>query len=87
MVDEVHFALFSMYLDKSPRPDGLTRGFYQEYWDILKREVVSLCNAVVSNGVLLSGLNNTHIALIPKVRYPAWVTCAILHSVMCFIEF
>ncbi|XP_019163573.1 PREDICTED: uncharacterized protein LOC109159918 [Ipomoea nil] len=57
-----------MYPDKSPGPDGLTPGFYQQYWDILKGEVVSLCNAVVSSGALPNDLNNTHIALIPKVK-------------------
>lgn len=45
-VDEkkVKSALFSMHQDKSPGPDGMTSGFYQRCWNIVKKDVVAVVN-------------------------------------------
>lgn len=39
---EVKQALFHMHPDKSPRPDGMSFGFYQHYWSIIKGDIISL---------------------------------------------
>lgn len=33
-----------MHADKSPRPDGMTPGFYQKYWGIVRADVVNKVN-------------------------------------------
>ena len=42
-VDEVKAAVFSMYPEKSPGPDGMNPIFYQKYWSIVGGDVVHLC--------------------------------------------
>lgn len=34
-LEEVKMAIFNMYPDKSPGPDGLSPRFYQSFWDIM----------------------------------------------------
>ncbi|KAK6141663.1 hypothetical protein DH2020_024605 [Rehmannia glutinosa] len=40
---EIKEALFSMFPDKAPGPDGMNPAFYQKFWDITGPEVVSSC--------------------------------------------
>lgn len=67
---EVQKALFEMHPDKSPGTDGMSPGFYQNYWDILGNDVVLFCDQFVQSGVLPKGINQTHIVLIPKKSKP-----------------
>lgn len=47
---EVKTALFRMYPDKSPGPNGMTPGFYQKCWNIVKVEVISLVKHFFQTG-------------------------------------
>lgn len=39
---EVKAALFHMHPDKSPGPDGISPGFFQKCWNIIKRDIVDI---------------------------------------------
>lgn len=68
--EEVRKALFQMNLDKAPGPDGMTPGFYQQYWQTVGRDIVSLVRNFFSTGMLSEELNATNIVLIPKKKTP-----------------
>lgn len=68
--EEVKRALFQMNPDKAPRPDGMTPGFYQQYWKIVGQDILKLVRNFFSSGVLLDDLNATNIVLIPKKKCP-----------------
>ena len=49
-------------------------GFYQEQWELVGKEV---CDAILNffhTSCFDKGINFTHIALIPKLKYPTRVT-------------
>ena len=56
--------VFSMHPDKSPGPDRMKPGFYQDYWDIVGGHVIDACLKVLNDGVLPAAWNGTHIVLI-----------------------
>ncbi|XP_074336615.1 uncharacterized protein LOC141673774 [Apium graveolens] len=72
--EEVKKALFEMYPEKSPRPDGLNPGFYQAYWEVVGRDMVEFCQKYFAIGDLPAGVNNTLVCLIPKVTQPQQMT-------------
>lgn len=74
MAEEVHNAVFSMYPEKSPGLDGLNPAFFQTYWSIVGRDVVRFCQYYMSSGELPSGINQTLVCLIPKVKVPKEMT-------------
>lgn len=41
--EEVKNAVFAMHSDKAPGVDGLNPGFYQAYWEIVRRDVIEFC--------------------------------------------
>lgn len=47
--------------------NGLTALFYKQYWPIVKQDVVDMVQNVFRSEFILSKLNHTNIALIPKV--------------------
>lgn len=60
--------------DKSPVPDGYTAKFFKSAWSIVGKEVCLAVREVFVNGQLLKEINNTVIALIPKVSIPDKIT-------------
>lgn len=72
--NKVKAALFSMDPDKSPAPDGMTPGFYQRCWNIVKVEVVSLVRQFFQTRLVDSHLHATNIALISKKTNPQFMT-------------
>jgi hypothetical protein len=55
-----------MNRDGAPGPDGFGAGFFQEYWEIIKSEVIAATTQFFSSGWLLPGFNSNTIVLIPK---------------------
>ena len=72
--EEVWFALKQMHPTKAPRPDGMSPIFFKHYWDIVGPEVVKCVLTALNLGIMPSGLNETHICLIPKVKSPQKIT-------------
>jgi hypothetical protein len=68
--DEVKLALFQMAPSKAPGVDGFTAGFFQRHWDLLKQDIVQAFLDFLNGGVLPTGMNDTSITLIPKVKHP-----------------
>lgn len=63
---EARISLFDMYPNKSPGPDGMSRGFYQHFWEVVGPEVVSFVRRFIEICHFPTSVNRTHIMLIPK---------------------
>uniref|UniRef100_A0A803PV25 Reverse transcriptase domain-containing protein n=1 Tax=Cannabis sativa TaxID=3483 RepID=A0A803PV25_CANSA len=68
--EEVIRAVKEMNPTKAPGADGLPALFYQKFWSKLKVDVVAVSLNVLNNGADLQCLNDTVVALIPKVDKP-----------------
>ena len=68
--EEVKRALFQMSPSKSPGSDGITALFFQKLWNIVGTDVIDAVLDFLSCGKMLSSINFTHIALVPKVKSP-----------------
>ncbi|KAH7850666.1 hypothetical protein Vadar_001235 [Vaccinium darrowii] len=55
---------------KAPKPDGMTMGFYQKYWDVVGEDVTKAVQHFIQTGYILKSFNHTRIVLIPKVKTP-----------------
>lgn len=67
---EIKDVLWSLKANKAPRPDGYSAGFFKCSWDIVGKEVTQAIRTFFEFGKLLSEVNSTIIALIPKVPKP-----------------
>lgn len=65
---EVKNALFHMHPDKSPGPDGMTPGFYQNFWHIVGKDIVEIIKRFSATGHIENQLQGTNIVLIPKKK-------------------
>lgn len=63
---EVKSALFHMHPDKSASPDGMSPGFYQIFWNVIKTDMVNVVRLFFETGEVDKHLVSTNIALIPK---------------------
>lgn len=68
--DEIADALFQIGPLKAPGPDGFPARFFQRNWAVLKKEVTTVVRNFFLQGVMLAGVNDTSIVLIPKVSKP-----------------
>ncbi|XP_019160490.1 PREDICTED: uncharacterized protein LOC109157064 [Ipomoea nil] len=71
---EVKTALFSMYPDKAPGPDGMNPGFYQHFCDVVGTDVSSYILNCLNTCSMPDKLNETNIILIPKKKTPEMVS-------------
>lgn len=55
---------------KVPGSDGLPTFFSQTFWEVVKDDIVRMIRSCFARGFLLKELNNTEIAIIPKVESP-----------------
>ena len=67
---EVRKALQQMHPIKAPSPDGMSLISYQKYWEVVGDNVIKCVLQSLNSGCMPSGLNETYICLIPKVRCP-----------------
>ena len=68
--EEVKSALWSMKAFKAPGPDGLHAGFFQFFWPTVGASVVQEVQKIFSEKRVPRYLNETLIALIPKIQGP-----------------
>ncbi|CAL9019993.1 unnamed protein product, partial [Prunus brigantina] len=71
---EIKDAAMQMGSLKAPGPDGYHGIFYQQYWDIIHREVQGIVKDFFAESCNPTTLNSTNIVLIPKVPNPESVT-------------
>jgi hypothetical protein len=67
---EVKEAVLDCDSFKSPRPDGVNFGFFKDFWDDMKGDVMRFISEFHPNGKLTKGLNSTFIAPIATVDIP-----------------
>nr|GEU89847.1 RNA-directed DNA polymerase, eukaryota, reverse transcriptase zinc-binding domain protein [Tanacetum cinerariifolium] len=65
--EEIKRAVWDCGIDKAPRPDSFTFGFYRRYWDIIGNDVVDAVKWFFLHGEIPKGGNSSFITLIPKV--------------------
>ena len=70
LVEEVKQAVWDCDSFKSPRPDGVNLGFIKDFWPELQEDFMRIISDFHRNGKLSKGINNTFIALIPKIESP-----------------
>ena len=65
--EEVRKAVFQMEHNKAPGPDGFPAEFYQNFWDIIKLDLLALFGALHAGQLELFRLNFGEIILLPKI--------------------
>jgi mannosylglycoprotein endo-beta-mannosidase len=66
--EEVRKAVFQMEHNKAPGPDGFPAEFYQNFWDIIKVDLMGLFAHLHSGQLELFRINFGEIILLPKVN-------------------
>lgn len=72
--EEFTAAIYQMEPNKAPGPDGFNPGFYQRFWDSHGAEMFEACCGWLERGYFPVALNDTNIALLPKVDTPTLMT-------------
>ena len=67
---EIKHDVWSLKAFKSPRLDGLHARFYQIFWLVVGRSVTEEIKNIFRDRKIPLTLNQTHIALIPKIKGP-----------------
>ena len=62
---EIKAGVFGCARDKSQGPDGFSVAFYQDFWEILKDDLLSVFTEFWNSGVINNMTNETHLCLIP----------------------
>ena len=62
--------IFQLGSHKALGPDGIPTFFYQQYWEVVKIDVVNTIQAFFHLGSLFKPLNHTFLTLIPKTPFP-----------------
>ena len=63
---ELEKVVFNMKKGKAPGPDGFPIEFFQEFWEIIKFDLLEVVQESHRNKQMLKSLNSTFLALIPK---------------------
>jgi hypothetical protein len=66
--DEVKRAFFQMEHNKAPAPDGFPAEFYQNFWEVIKTDLLDLFGFLHAGQLDLFRLNFGGIILLPKVN-------------------
>ncbi|GAU43299.1 hypothetical protein TSUD_389980 [Trifolium subterraneum] len=70
LLEEIKTAIWDCDSFKSPGPAGVNLGFFKDFWEVLKIDLLNFFSEFHRQGILSKGLNSTFIALIPKVESP-----------------
>jgi hypothetical protein len=65
-LEEIREAVFGSYADGAPGPDGLSFMFYQNFWDIVKFDLLEMFDDWFEDRLDIYRLNFAMITLIPK---------------------
>ena len=65
-LEELEGVVFNMKKGKAPGPDGFPMDFLQDFWDIIKFDLLVVVHESQHNKQMLRALNATFLALIPK---------------------
>lgn len=65
--EEVLEGLKDCNKEKAPGPDGFPMGFLQDFWPVIKKNVMKLFEDFHRTGKFLKSINSTFIVIIPKV--------------------
>ena len=66
--EEVRAAMFQMEHNKAPGPDGFPAEFYQNFWDIIKADLLELFKCLHADQLDLFRLNYGEIVSLPKIK-------------------
>ena len=66
LLPELEKIVFNMKKGKAPGPDGFPIEFFQEFWEIIKYDLLDVVQESYRNKQMLKSLNSTFLALIPK---------------------
>jgi hypothetical protein len=58
--------MFQIGLMKAPGPDGYLARFFQQNWDIIKKQIINAVKDFFSSRIMPAGINDIAIVLIPK---------------------
>lgn len=65
-LEELEAIVFQMKKGKAPRPDGFPIEFFQEFWGIIKVDLLEVVWESYTNKQMLKVTNSTFLTLIPK---------------------
>ena len=69
--DKMKWDVFDLVPDNSPWADGFPPFFFQKYWTLVGNSVIRTVWSFFHFGHLLIKINNTFLALIPKIDNPS----------------
>ncbi|CAA0833391.1 Uncharacterized mitochondrial protein AtMg01250, partial [Striga hermonthica] len=81
-----------LHLDKSPREDGMTSFFYQHFWNLIHRDLISAVQSFFNSGMMLKYWNHTTITLVPKCSSPSYLNqyrpislCSVVYKILSML--
>ena len=66
LLPEVEKVVFNMKKGMAPSPDGFLIEFFQEFWEIIKLDLLEVVQESHRNKQMLKSMNSTFLVLIPK---------------------
>lgn len=65
--EEIKETVFSIKATMTPKSDGMTGCFFQEYWDLIGDQLTTEIHEFFEKGTFPTEWNYTHLCLIPKI--------------------